>query len=101
MRLIDWGAAHKILYKPYLAPAEYTTLIAEHFAENEKIAENTKSVKIAETSGNVVPASQMNGPFQAAKLAGQLFEKALYDKNVLTAQEEKDFISSIEAIVKL
>ena len=31
---------------------------------------------------------------------GQLFEKALYDKNVLTAQEEKDFIKAVEKVLQ-
>lgn len=65
MRLIDWGEAHKIHYRPNLAPAEYTVLIGS----------------------------------QNAELAGHLFEKALYDKNVLTAEEEKGFVEAIEAII--
>ena len=65
MRLIDWGEAQKIHYRPNLAPAEYTALIGS----------------------------------QNAEIAGQLFEKALYDKNVLTAEEEKSFIEAIEAII--
>ena len=65
MRLIDWGEAQKIHYRPNLAPAEYTALIGS----------------------------------QKAEIAGQLFEKALYDKNVLTAEEEKSFIEAIEAII--
>ena len=36
---------------------------------------------------------------EKADLAGQLFEKALYDKNILTAEEENQFISSIDAII--
>ena len=36
---------------------------------------------------------------ETANLAGQLFEKALYDKNVLTAQEEKAFIEAIKEII--
>ena len=35
---------------------------------------------------------------EKADLAGQLFEKALYDKNVITQQEESDFIAAIESI---
>ena len=35
----------------------------------------------------------------AAKLAGSLFEKALYDKNVLTAEEEKQFVEAVEAVI--
>ena len=71
MRLIDWGESHKIHYRPNLAPAEYTELI-----ENQ--------VKISE-----------------AKKAGLLFEKALYDKNVLTVEEEKAFVEAIQTIIQL
>ena len=35
-----------------------------------------------------------------ASLAGSLFEKALYDKNVLTAQEEKAFIDAINMVMR-
>ena len=71
MRLIDWGEAKKIHYQQNLAPAEYTCLIAG-------LSENLR---------------------EAAKLSGQLFEKALYDKNVLNAEEEKLFISSLDEII--
>ena len=71
MRLIDWGESHKIKYSPNLAPAEYTALIENQF-------------KISE-----------------AKKAGLLFEKALYDKNVLTAEEEKAFIEAVQKIIEL
>ena len=70
MRLIDWGEAHKIKYYPNLAPAEYTALIENQY-------------KIIET-----------------KKAGLLFEKALYDKNVLTAEEEKAFIEAVRKIIE-
>lgn len=36
---------------------------------------------------------------KTADLVGQLFEKALYDKNVLTEEEEKIFIASIKEII--
>ncbi len=35
----------------------------------------------------------------SALIAGELFEKALYDKNVLTSQEEKDFIEAVRKVV--
>ena len=72
MRLIDWGQSQGIKYVATLAPAEYTALISEKSEEIKK----------------------------PAVLAGQLFEKALYDKNVLSAEEENLFISSIDAIIK-
>ena len=71
MHLIDWGEAHKINYRTNLAPAEYTALIENQF-------------KISE-----------------AKKTGLLFEKALYDKNVLTAEEEKAFIEAVQKIIEL
>ena len=74
MRLIDWGEAHKIHYRANLAPAEYTDLIAQYF----------------QTEDNK----------EAASNAGQLFEKALYDKEVLTAEEEKLFIESIKKVLQ-
>ena len=71
MQVIDWGEAHKISYRSNLAPAEYTKLIENQF-------------KISE-----------------AKKTGLLFEKALYDKNVLTAEEEKAFIAAVKTIIQL
>ena len=38
MRLIDWGEAQGIKYKTTLAPAEYTNLIHEQVATEEKKA---------------------------------------------------------------
>ena len=73
MKLIDWGEAHKIKYRSNLAPAEYTALI-------EKEVDNQLQ--------------------KSARTAGQLFEKALYDKNVLSAEEEKRFAESVENIIK-
>ena len=73
MKLIDWGEAHKIKYRSNLAPAEYTALI-----EKEVEDELQKS----------------------ARSAGQLFEKALYDKNVLSAEEEASFVESIKRIIQ-
>jgi len=71
MRLIDWGEAHKIKYLTNLAPAEYTSLIEKEY-------------KIPE-----------------AKKAGLLFEKALYDKNILSGEEEKAFIEAVKKIIQL
>ena len=71
MRLIDWGEAHKIKYLTNLAPAEYTSLIEKEY-------------KIPE-----------------AKKAGLLFEKALYDKNILSGEEEKAFIEAVKTIIQL
>lgn len=73
MKLIDWGQAHNITYRENLAPAEYTTLIEK--------AVNGVSV-------------------EAAHSAGLLFEKALYDKELLTSDQESNFINSIKIIIK-
>lgn len=74
MKLIDWGEANKIHYKANLAPAEYTDLIAQ----NVQTEENKT----------------------AARNAGQLFEKALYDKEVLSGEEEKLFVESIKKVLQ-
>lgn len=74
MKLIDWGEANKIHYKANLAPAEYTDLIAQ----NVQTEENKT----------------------AAINAGQLFEKALYDKEVLSGDEEKLFVESIKQVLQ-
>ena len=75
MKLIDCGEAKGINYKQNLAPAEYTALIKEKFETDENKA--------------------------AANNAGQLFEKALYDKNVLTSQEETLFVESINKLISV
>ena len=74
MKLIDWGEAHDIKYRTNLAPAEYTALIFQ----------NSKTVEIK----------------AEVKTAGLLFEKALYDKEILTSEEEKQFIEAIEKVLK-
>ena len=73
MRLIDWGESQGIKYRTNLAPAEYTKLIED----------KTDDYDLKKCARN----------------SGFLFEKALYDKNILTDTEEKDFINSIEAIL--
>ncbi len=75
MKLIDWGEAKKIKYKQNLAPAEYTSLIKGNLGteENKTAADN----------------------------AGLLFEKALYDKNILTEAEENLFVESINTLINL
>ena len=75
MRLIDWGESHKIHYRPNLAPAEYTALISQNI--------------------------QTDDNKDAAKNVGLLFEEALYDKDILSTDEEKLFISAIDTILNL
>ncbi len=74
MKLIDWGEANKVHYKANLAPAEYTDLIAQNVQTDEN--------KLA------------------ARNAGSLFEKALYDKEVLSGEEEKLFVESIKKVLQ-
>ena len=51
-------------------------------------------------SSNLAPAEYTSlFKNETADLAGQLFEKALYDKNVLSKEEETLFISSINTIL--
>ena len=73
MKLIDWGEAGKIHYRANLAPAEYTDLIAHNVQSDENK--------------------------EAAKKTGLLFEKALYDKEILTSEEEKMFVESINLLI--
>ncbi len=72
LKLIEWGEERDIAYKKTLAPAEYTSLIAERY-----------------------PALG-----ESCDAAGTLFEKALYAKDLLTADEEKRFVVAVSAVVK-
>lgn len=74
MKLIDWGEAHEIRYRSNLAPAEYTQLLKNAAA---------------------VPDLQ-----EAMDTAGMLFEKALYDKNMLSREEEARFIECVKKILE-
>lgn len=75
MTLIDWGSRRKILYTQNLAPAEYTELLRQYFARNDRTSF-----------------------FEYTKAAGDLFEKALYDKDLLSLEEEKSFKKVVRAI---
>lgn len=83
MRLIDWGEARGIKYTANLAAAEYTLLIKEYFMEQKK--EPAESLE--ELCGTVINA-------------GTLFEKALYDKEVLSQEEEKAFLNAVREVIK-
>ncbi|MCR4735717.1 MAG: hypothetical protein K5829_12020 [Treponema sp.] len=73
--LIDWGSRRKITYTENLAPAEYTNLIKEYFAKNDR-----------------------SSFFEYTETAGYLFEKALYDKELLSQEEEKNFRKAVKSI---
>ncbi|MCR4954628.1 MAG: hypothetical protein K6A43_11215 [Treponema sp.] len=75
MTLIDWGSRRKIIYTQNLAPAEYTELLQEYFAKNDRTSF-----------------------FEYTKTAGDLFEKALYDKNLLSQEEETNFKKAVRSI---
>lgn len=82
MKLIDWGQSQGIKYSPNLAPAEYTDLIYKKYQQD----------------GETVPDA--DEIMKAVKLSGLLFEKALYDKNLLSKDEEKQFIEAIEKVMQ-
>ena len=75
LKLIEWGEAREIPYKKNLAPAEYTALIADAFPAAEGLA-------------------------AAAQTAGELFEKALYAKELLSPDEEKRFVAAVTEVTK-
>lgn len=79
MSLINWGEKHGIDYQKNMAPAEYTLLI-ENFFINNKDEYNPESIKNVHT-------------------AGELFEKALYDKELLSVEEEKQYINAVTNII--
>ena len=83
MRLIDWGEARGIKYTANLAAAEYTLLIKEYFTGQKK-----------------EPAERLEELCGAVLAAGALFEKALYDKEVLSKEEEKAFLNAVREVIK-
>ena len=74
--LIEWGAKREINYKSNLTPAEYTKLLEAYLADF--------------TDKSLV---------QEAKNCGWLFEKALYDKELLSKEEEKLYNNAIDLIL--
>lgn len=72
LKLIEWGEERDIQYKKNLAPAEYTSLIAERY--------------------QTLP--------YPCDTAGTLFEKALYAKELLAPDEEKRFIEAVSEVAK-
>ena len=73
--LIDWGSYRKIFYTKNLAPAEFTQNLKSYFDVNL----DTKEI-------------------EALDKAGFLFEKALYAKDILTAEEINEFFSCVDII---
>lgn len=70
--IIRWGEEHEVHYGKHLAPAEYTGMISARFPERTTSAEE----------------------------AGQLFEKALYSKELLTSDEEKRFLEAAKELTR-
>lgn len=75
MTLVDWGSRRKIEYKASMAPGEYTQRIKEYLDANDRRSRSHFAVT-----------------------AGNLFEKALYGKDSLSAAEESDFLSAVRSI---
>ncbi len=76
MTLIEWGAKREINYKANLAPAEYTKLLESYLEEF--------------TDKSLV---------KEAEACGWLFEKALYDKELLSKEEENRYNNAIDLIL--
>ncbi len=101
MRLIDWGEAKNIKYRTNLAPAEYTALIEEYLKKaDSKPAENQNA---SDTAASATEKNKKEAEIEAAAAytAGMLFEKALYDKNILSKEDETQFIEYIKNITHL
>ncbi|MBR1638734.1 MAG: hypothetical protein IJ688_05060 [Treponema sp.] len=75
MTLIDWGSRRSIEYRTTMAPAEYTNKIKDYFDSHDRKSHTSFAVS-----------------------AGDLFEKALYDKDTLSAEEEADFTKAVKSI---
>lgn len=99
LKLIEWGEERGIKYKKNLAPAEYTSLIAERYPALPDLGESSEAAKTAGTDSS--PEHAAGSTFaDAAKNAGTLFEKALYAKELLTADEEKRFATAVSEVIK-
>ncbi|MDR3166568.1 MAG: hypothetical protein LBT93_01385 [Treponema sp.] len=91
-RLILWGnAAYQVPWKPSCAPGEYCTLLAARIA--------------AAGSAGDTPSrpGQPSGPAdlpRAVIRCGELFERALYSKQVLTGEERREFTKLVEGITQ-
>lgn len=79
MNIINWGSKRDVIYKKSLAPAEYTTLLEQYFLFNSDAVDADKYSAIC-------------------KKLGEIYEKALYDKDLLTKDEEKQFTDSADLL---
>lgn len=72
LRIIDWGDARGLGWKPFVAPLEYARMLA---AAEPRIG-------------------------REAMIAARLFEKALYAAELLGAEEESSFMLAVDAVVR-
>ena len=102
LKLIEWGEERDIAYKKNLAPAEYTALIAERYPALGELADADGLADAAKTADTDDSPEHATGStfVHAAKTAGELFEKALYAKELLTADEEKRFVTAVSTVTK-
>ena len=75
MTLIDWGTRRSISYRATMAPGEYTQKLRDYFDGNDR--------------------TSISG---FALCAGDLFEKALYDRETLSEEEEERFSRAVKAV---
>lgn len=80
IKIIAYGSKYKILYTKNLAPEEYTNLLKEYFIKN------------AENPGNMEKAD-------ACSVIGRIYEKALYDKDVITKEEETQLSKAVLMVI--
>ena len=76
VKVIDWGENLGVTYRVQLAPAEYTAGCASYLCSQD----DTHLYKVLE-------------------ICGSIFEKALYDKDVISAEEEVLFRNAVEAVL--
>ncbi|MBP5793766.1 MAG: hypothetical protein J6W46_09025 [Spirochaetaceae bacterium] len=76
VKIIDWGEKQGVAYRVQLAPAEYTSGCVSYLCSQD----DTSLCK-------------------ALKTCGSIFEKALYDKDVLSAEEEGQFRDAVETVL--
>ncbi|MDR2596632.1 MAG: hypothetical protein LBC76_04840 [Treponema sp.] len=92
-RLIIWGGeVRQITWKPSLAPGEYCSILA------------VSTPVVLPVSDNKTQSTQYNLQFLKRQSdgiirCGELFEKALYSKYVLSDEERKEFKALVEEII--
>lgn len=82
IKIINFGSKNKIIYTKNLAPKEYTNMLVEYF--EKQITNEFKNEYIS-----------------CCNSVGSIFEKSLYDKEIISKQEEKEYINSVNSIIKM